>query len=62
MGWFGLHAVKCDEYISAVLQPGEAVPVNEKANYSGDILQFLLHLEKHRLEMLKGTYNLAALK
>ena len=62
MGWFGLHAVKCDEYISAILQPGEAISVNSKINYSEDMLQFLLHLEKHRLELLKGRYNLVDLK
>ena len=59
MGWFGLHAVTCDEYISAVLQVGDAVSVKEKINYSRDILQFILHLEKHRLSLQKETYNIA---
>ena len=54
--------IDLDRYISAILQPGEAISVNSKINYSEDMLQFLLHLEKHRLELLKGIYNLSDLK
>jgi len=57
MCWYGLHAVSCDEHITAILKKGNVTGFRDKVNYSGDILQFLLHLERHRLGLQKGTYS-----